>query len=177
MWIGVHEAMFELDPKVTLKMFKNWIYITENEEKSSFIDYILQRVDYKPDYYNKLLKTVESEFISDTSLLMPKVKLIIYLLILTLLFSILINCAIEIIGNSVLRYYIYVWQRLLMYQLQFVNKLSCGNFIFIFLQSYFTTYLNYTHALLSPCSYRSDQVRAGMGEGGPVLCIQCNNNA
>lgn len=74
MWIGVHEAMFKLDPKVTLKMIKNWIYASENEEKSSLIDYILQYIEYKPDYYNKLLKTVESEFISDTSLLMPKVK-------------------------------------------------------------------------------------------------------
>lgn len=74
MWIGVHEAMFKLDPKVTLKMIKNWIYASEIDEKLSFIDYILQYIEHKPDYYNKLLKTVESEFISDTSLLMPKVK-------------------------------------------------------------------------------------------------------
>lgn len=74
MWIGVHEAMFKLDPKVTLKMIKNWIYAPKDEKKSSIIDYILQNIEYKPDYYNKLLKTVESEFISDTSLLMPKVK-------------------------------------------------------------------------------------------------------
>lgn len=74
MWIGVHEAMFELDPKVTLKMMQQWVYTSENEEKSSIIDYILQHVEYKPDYYNKLLKTVESEFISDTALLMPKVN-------------------------------------------------------------------------------------------------------
>lgn len=77
MWIGVHEAMFELDPKVTLKMFKNWIFTPEHEEKCSLVEYILEHVEFKPDYYDKLEKTVESEFISDTTLIMPKVIIII----------------------------------------------------------------------------------------------------
>lgn len=74
MWIGVHELMFSLDPKVTQKIIKNWICTTLNEEMSPLIlDCILEHVEYKPDYYDKLEKIVESEFIFDTTLLMPKV--------------------------------------------------------------------------------------------------------
>lgn len=78
MWIDIHEAMFELDPKVTLKMFKNWFFALEHEDKCSLVDYILEHVEFKPDYYDQLEKTVESEFISDTTLIMPKVIIIIY---------------------------------------------------------------------------------------------------
>lgn len=74
MWIGVHETMFELDPKVTYSMFKNWICSVQNEDKPSIIDYILQHVEYKPHYYEKLIKTVESELISDTAVILPKVS-------------------------------------------------------------------------------------------------------
>lgn len=74
MWIGVHQTMFELDPKVTHKMFKNWICNIDNTENLSIVDYILNHVEYKPDYYDKLVKIVESDFISDTTLLMPKVN-------------------------------------------------------------------------------------------------------
>jgi len=74
MWVGVHEAMFELDPKVTQKIVKNWICTTSNNENSSILNYILEHVEYKPEYYDKLLKIVGSEFISDASLLMPMVK-------------------------------------------------------------------------------------------------------
>lgn len=73
MWIGVHEAMFKLDTKVTQSMMKNWICSTENQDKLSIFNYILNHVEYKPNFYDKLMKTVESEFISDTTLLMPKV--------------------------------------------------------------------------------------------------------
>lgn len=80
MWIGVHEALFEVDTKVTLNLFKNWLSSVENEDKPSILDYILKHVEYKSEFYDKLVKVVESEFISDSSLLMPKVKQIIYLL-------------------------------------------------------------------------------------------------
>lgn len=74
MWTSVHKAMFELDPKVTHKIFRNWICAISDEENSSILNYILENVEYKPDYYDKLLKIVGSEFISDASLLMPMVK-------------------------------------------------------------------------------------------------------
>jgi len=74
MWTGVHEAMYELDPKVTQSIIRNWICATSNEENCSFLNYILEHVEYKPEYYDKLLKIVGSEFISDASLLMPMVK-------------------------------------------------------------------------------------------------------
>lgn len=73
MWIDVHEVMFQLDTKVTQNIFKNWICSTANEQ-ISILDYIIKNVEYLPEYYDKLVKTVESEFISDTILLMPKVK-------------------------------------------------------------------------------------------------------
>lgn len=75
MWIGVHEVMFMLDTKVTQNIIKKWICTTPSEEKSPLIlDYILEHVEYKPNYYDELVKIVESEFFLDTSLLMPKVK-------------------------------------------------------------------------------------------------------
>lgn len=74
MWIGVHETMFELDPKVTQKVIMNWICSTSNEENISILNYILEHVENEPDYYEKILKTVGSEFISDAALLMPMVK-------------------------------------------------------------------------------------------------------
>ncbi|VVC40847.1 Hypothetical protein CINCED_3A004867 [Cinara cedri] len=77
MWVDVHEAMFQLDTKVTQNIFKNWIYSTANEGNISILDYIIKNVEYKPDYYDKLVKTVESEFISDTLLLMPKITVFI----------------------------------------------------------------------------------------------------
>ncbi|XP_027854379.1 gem-associated protein 5 isoform X3 [Aphis gossypii] len=73
MWTSVHKAMFELDPKVTHKIFRNWICAISDEENSSILNYILENVEYKPDYYDKLLKIVGSEFISDASLLMPMI--------------------------------------------------------------------------------------------------------
>ncbi|KAL4096870.1 hypothetical protein QTP88_021745 [Uroleucon formosanum] len=73
MWTGVHEAMYKLDPKVTQNIIKNWICATSNEENCSILNYILEHVDNKPDYYDKLLKIVGSEFISDASLLMPMI--------------------------------------------------------------------------------------------------------
>lgn len=75
MWIGVHEIMFTLDPKVTQKIIKQWICITPSEENSPHIlDVILEHIKCEPNYYDELVKIVESEFIFDTSLLMPKVK-------------------------------------------------------------------------------------------------------
>jgi hypothetical protein len=74
MWISVHEIMFELETKVTHIIFKNWICSSVNEENFSIFNHILEQVEYKPNYYNQLVTTVESEFISDTALLMPKVK-------------------------------------------------------------------------------------------------------
>lgn len=73
MWISVHEAMFELDPKVTQNITKNWIFEKNNEKNSSIFNYILMHIEYKPNYYDKLLKIVGSEFISDASLLMPMI--------------------------------------------------------------------------------------------------------
>lgn len=75
MWIGVHEAMYELNPKVTQKIIKNWICARENDENFSVINYILNHVENKPEYYEKLAKTMESEFIADTALLLPKVQI------------------------------------------------------------------------------------------------------
>jgi len=74
MWTSVHEVMYELDPKVTQSIIRSWICSTPNKENSSILNYILEHVEYKPDYYDKLLKIVGSEFISDASLLMPMVK-------------------------------------------------------------------------------------------------------
>jgi len=76
MWVGVHEEMFKLDPKVTYKMFKDWICGFKIEENFSVIDSILKHVECKPEYYARLIKTVESKFVSDTALLLPKVRYI-----------------------------------------------------------------------------------------------------
>lgn len=73
MWIGVHQVMFELDPKVTYKKFQDWICDTDPQE-SSIIDNILKHVPCKPEYYERFMKILESKFISDTALLLPKVK-------------------------------------------------------------------------------------------------------
>jgi len=75
MWIDVHEAMFKLDIKVTQKVITNWICTIEDEKSSSLLDYILEHIECKPDYYDKLVKLLEPEFISDTTLLLPKVKI------------------------------------------------------------------------------------------------------
>jgi len=72
MWIGVQEIMFELHPKVTQNMIQNWI--CSNEKNSSIIDHILNNVECNYEYYEKLMSSVEPEFITDTTLLMPKVK-------------------------------------------------------------------------------------------------------
>lgn len=74
MWIGVHEVMYELETKVTHVIIKNWICPSVNNENVSIFNHILEHVEYKPDYYNHLVRTVESEFISDSALLMPKVS-------------------------------------------------------------------------------------------------------
>jgi len=74
MWTSVHEAMYELNPKVTQNIIRSWICTTQNKENSSILNYILEHIECKPDYYDKLLKIVGSEFISDASLLMPMVK-------------------------------------------------------------------------------------------------------
>lgn len=73
MWIDVHELMFKLHTKVTYKIIINWICNIDNEE--SIFDYILNHIEYKPDYYDKLERILESEFILDTTLLLPKVKI------------------------------------------------------------------------------------------------------
>lgn len=78
MWIGVHKVMFELDPKVTYKKFQDWICDTEPQE-SSIIDNILKHVPCKPEYYERFMKILESKFISDSALLLPKVRCTIYL--------------------------------------------------------------------------------------------------
>lgn len=74
MWIGVHEVMFELETKVTHTIIKSWICSSDDEEKFSIFNHILEHVEYKPDYYDQLVTTVDLEFILDTTLLMPKVK-------------------------------------------------------------------------------------------------------
>jgi len=86
MWTSVHKAMFELDPKVTHKIFRNWICAISDEENSSILYYILENVEYKPDYYDKLLKIVGSEFISDASLLMPMVNYVNYVFVVVTFF-------------------------------------------------------------------------------------------
>uniref|UniRef100_A0A2H8TR50 Gem-associated protein 5 n=1 Tax=Melanaphis sacchari TaxID=742174 RepID=A0A2H8TR50_9HEMI len=73
MWTSVHEAMFELNPKVTQIIIKNWICAISVNENSSILNYILEHVEYKQDYYDKLLKIVGSEFIFDASLLLPMI--------------------------------------------------------------------------------------------------------
>lgn len=76
MWIDVHEAMFKLETKVTHNIIKNWICCTiTSEESYSLFDYIFNHIEYKSDYYDKLMRILESEFISDTILLLPKVKI------------------------------------------------------------------------------------------------------
>ncbi|VVC34354.1 WD40/YVTN repeat-like-containing domain,WD40-repeat-containing domain,Quinoprotein alcohol [Cinara cedri] len=72
MWVSVHQAMFELDPNVTPKIIKNWICTTDSENKFTILDYILEHIDCKPDYYEKLVCLVESEFISDIAHSLPK---------------------------------------------------------------------------------------------------------
>lgn len=75
MWIGVHEIMYELNSKVTQNIVTNWICTTKLEDSLIIFDYILKHVENKPEYYEKLSKTLEAEFISDTALLLPKVKM------------------------------------------------------------------------------------------------------
>lgn len=74
MWVDVHKVMFQLDPKVTQNVFKNWICSIVNDGNILILDYIITNVEYKPEYYDQLINAVESDFISDTALLMPKVK-------------------------------------------------------------------------------------------------------
>lgn len=69
MWITVHEAIFNLNHNVTSKVITNWICTTESENKSSILDYIVKNVDYKPNYYDKLVNVVECEYLSNNALL------------------------------------------------------------------------------------------------------------
>ncbi|XP_050548887.1 uncharacterized protein LOC126910389 isoform X2 [Daktulosphaira vitifoliae] len=77
MWIGVHESMFEFDEKVTLDIFKDWLFDVNNKNNVTILDHIITKVTWKPEYYDNLVKIIEPEFISDTNLIMPKMTVFI----------------------------------------------------------------------------------------------------
>ncbi|XP_050440258.1 gem-associated protein 5-like isoform X2 [Adelges cooleyi] len=77
MWVGVHELLFELGEKTTYEVVKNWIFNINNEDKYVLLDHILKKITWKPEFYDKLINTVEPEFILDTNLVMPKMTIFI----------------------------------------------------------------------------------------------------
>lgn len=82
MLVSVHKTIFEFDPDITPKKIKNWICATDNEDKSTIFDYILENVDCNQDYYDKIMNLVDTDFTSDASLLLQKVKKIKFIYIM-----------------------------------------------------------------------------------------------